>query len=82
MILLLTRKVEIHLEAVKSREQCVSYHSELSGNDGQDRDVDTIELVKTPPGTALTQPGEYLSNRLKTSKLASWNRLPKIQRDS
>jgi len=49
---------------VKTHQQRVSYGRQLRGDDGQDGHVDTVELVEAAPGTALTQTGEDLPDRL------------------
>jgi len=53
-----------HLAAVKTHEQCVTYRCKLSRDDRQDGHVDAVELVKTTPRAALTQPREDLTHRL------------------
>jgi len=53
-----------YLEAVEAHEQRISDGGQLGRDYGQDRDIDTVELVEATPSTALTQSGEYLSNSL------------------
>ena len=56
--------MQTNLEPFQIHEECVSNNCELRGNDRQNWDVDTIELVETPPRTALAQTGEYLAHGL------------------
>ena len=42
-----------YLESLELHDECVLDSLQLCGDDGQDRDVDTIELIKTSPRTAL-----------------------------
>ena len=48
--------------------QGISNGRQLGGNNGQHGDVDSVELVKATPGSALTQSGEDLSNSLQFTK--------------
>ena len=52
------------MEFSQIHEKGISDGGELSGDDGQHRDVNTIELVKATPCTALAQTREDFANSL------------------
>ena len=45
-------------------DESISDGRQLSGDNRQYRDVNTIELIKTTPGTTLAQTRKYLANSL------------------
>lgn len=42
----------------------VLYGAELSGDDGENRRIYSVELIKAAPGSTLTAAGENLTNSL------------------
>ena len=53
-----------HVELLEFEDEGVTDGLQLGGDDGQDRHVDTVELVKAPPGPALTDSRQNLSHGL------------------
>ena len=45
-------------------DECILNGLDLSGDDGEHRDVNSVELIKAAPSSTLTQPREYLTNSL------------------
>ena len=54
----------LHLKAFELHRKRVLDGLELRGNDGENRGVDSVELVETSPSAALAQTGEVLTHGL------------------
>lgn len=52
------------MKSLQVHKKSVPDCCQLCGDDGQHRDVDTIEFIETTPGTTLTQSREDLTNCL------------------
>ena len=69
------KKMLAHVELLELEDEGVADGLQLCGDDGQDRHVDTVELVKTSPCSALTHSGQNLPDSLHNNPKLSEDRM-------
>ena len=62
---------ETHVELLEVEDEGVTDGLQLRGDNGQDGYVDTVELVKTSPRSALTHSGQNLPYGLHNKRTGS-----------
>lgn len=63
------------MEPCEVHEQGVPDCCQLGGDHRQHGHINTVKLIKTPPRSTLTQPGEDLTNGLQQTKVSQWGEL-------